>query len=132
MATNNGRWRYMACADDSNRFAMTSWIPLKAPSSRRLVCAELLARINAELGFGHFDLNFQNGEIEFRTVVPTAHRGRVAGKIVAHVFEGHAVIVDRFLPVLAAVLFARIEPRRALAVTDNSGWVLSSENCGQN
>src|SRR5437016_8708872 len=55
---SNARWRCMGCSDDAGQCVLVSLIPLQATEHRRSACAELLTRINARLGLGHFDLDF--------------------------------------------------------------------------
>ena len=111
----NAKWRYMACADDAGRFVLVSIIPLKAPAPKRQACAELLTRINARLGLGHFDLDFNDGEIGFRTVVPVARKSRLRQSVIEDVIRGHHIIVNDFIPSISAVLFAAQTPEKALA-----------------
>ena len=111
----NAKWRYMAYSDDAGRFVLVSIIPLKAPEPRRPVCAELLTRINARLGLGHFDLDFTDGEIAFRTVVPLARKSRLRQSVIEDVIRGHHLIVGNFIPTISAVLFGGLAPEKALS-----------------
>jgi hypothetical protein len=117
MEAENARWRCLACQDDSGRFVFVSLLPLNAPPARWAACAELFARINAKLGLGHFDIDFKDGELGYRTAVPVPKRGRLPRELAEHVLHGHQVIVDRFIPAISAVLFAGFDPRKALAPT---------------
>jgi hypothetical protein len=118
---DNLRWRCLASEDDSGRFVFVSLIPVKAPEARRPGCAELLCRINARLGLGHFDLDFNDGELAFRTVVPVAKRGRLSADLIGHIFQGHNVVVDRFIPAITSVVFSGQSPEKALALLEESG-----------
>ena len=117
---DNVRWRCFACMDDTGRFVFVSMIPLNAPVARRVACAELLARINVRLGLGHFEIDFNDGELGYRTVVPVAKRGRLSGDLIEHVLLGHHTIVDRFIPTISAVLFSGLSPEKALALPGKS------------
>jgi hypothetical protein len=88
---------------------------IKAPEPKRPACAELLTRINARLGLGHFDLDFNDGEIGFRTVVPVARKSRLRQSVIEDVIRGHHIIVNDFIPSISAVLFAAQTPEKALA-----------------
>ena len=112
----DGRWQFLAFQDTAGRFAMASQIPLNAPSSRHADCAELFARINAELALGHFDLDYHGGELTYRTAVPLSPKGRVSPDLIGDVVRAHYVIVDRFLPAISAVLFAGVPPRDAFVM----------------
>ena len=114
----NTRWRSFACEDDAGRFVFVSFVPIKAPETRRAACAELLIRINARLGLGHFDFDFNDGEIIFRTVVPVPKRGRPSADVIEHVIEGHSVVVDQFVPAISSVVFSGLPPEKALALLE--------------
>ena len=116
----NVQWRCFAREDDSGRFVFVSFIPIKAREARRPACAELLCRINAQLGLGHFDFDFNDGEIVFRTVVPLPKRGRPTADLIEQVLEGHNIVVDRFIPAISSVLFSALPPLKALALLDES------------
>jgi len=112
----NAKWRYMTYADDAGRFVLVSIIPLKSPEPKRAACAELLTRINARLGLGHFDLDFSDGEIAFRTVVPVARKSRLRQSVIEDAIRGHHVIVNDFIPSISAVLFSGLTPEKSLSV----------------
>lgn len=116
----NVRWRCFAREDDSGRFVFVSLVPIKAPEARRPACAELLCRINSQLGLGHFDFDFNDGEIIFRTVVPLPKRGRPTADLIEHVIEGHSIVVYRFVPAISSVLFSDLPPGKALALLEES------------
>lgn len=112
----DGRWRFAAFQDKAGRFAMVSLIPLNAAEPRRAACIELFARINGEIGLGHFSYDFNDGELTYRTSVPLSKGGRLSKTLIEDVIRGHHVIVDRFLPAISAVLFAGFSPERALVL----------------
>jgi hypothetical protein len=112
---HNGRWRCMACADESGRFVLVSLIPLQAAEARHKACAELIVRINARLSLGRFDLDFNDGELRYITNVPLGEEDALSDEVIGDVIRGHHDIVDTFIPAIAAVLFASIPPEKAIA-----------------
>ena len=112
----NARWRSMACADNAGRFVMVSLIPLQAVEHRRRACSELLTRINARIGLGHFDLDFNDGELRFLTSIPLGEKDRLSHEVIEHVIRGHHTLVDDFIPAIAAVLFAATSPEKAISL----------------
>ena len=113
----NARWSCIAYADDSNRFIFQSMIPINAPEERRSACAELLTRINQNLSLGHFSIDLSDGELSYRTVVPSPKRGRLTRDVVDHIVGGHHILVDRFIPAITRVIFSMIDPTEALSET---------------
>ena len=117
LENKNAIWHWLANQDDAGRFVMVSLLPLKASEMRQNACAELLVRINVKLGLGHFDLDFSDGQIAFRTAIPVGVRSRLRMDVIEHVIREHHTIVNQFLPAISAVLFAGLTPEESLAVT---------------
>ena len=115
LENKNTMWRWLAHQDDEGRFAMVSLLPLKASEMRQNACAELLVRINVKLGLGHFDLDFSDGQIAFRTAIPVGEGSRLRMSVIEHVIRGHHTLVDQYLPAISTVLFSGQTPEEALA-----------------
>ena len=94
---------------------MVSLLPLKASEMRQNACAELLVRINNKVGLGHFDLDFSDGQIAFRTAIPVGEGNRLRMSVIEHVIRGHHTLVDQYLPAISTVLFTGQTPEEALA-----------------
>ncbi len=115
MDGGHARWRCTASAVEPAMLAMLSLVPLRASVHRRNACAELCLRINWTLGLGHFDLDFNDGELRYTTIVPIAEGCPLAIDLIQHVVSAHRTIVDTFVPVFASVLFSETPPEKALA-----------------
>ena len=115
LENKNAMWRWMAQQDDEGRYVMVSLLPIKASEPRRNACAELLVRINNKVGLGHFDLDFSDGQIAFRTAIPVGEGSRLRMSVIEHVIRGHQTLVNQFFPSISAVLFAGQTPEEALA-----------------
>ena len=72
------------------------------------------------LSLGNFDLDFNDGELAFRTVVPVAKRGRLSADLIEHILQGHNVVVDRFILAITSVVFSGQPPEKALALLEGS------------
>ena len=110
----NARWRCIATEDDASRFVCVSLIPLVAQERRRRACAELIARVNGRLGLGHFDVDFNDGELRFLTSVPFSKEETLSPEVMEQVVGAHHTIVDAFIPAIASVIFAGMPPATAI------------------
>lgn len=110
----NLRWRCLGCADNSGRFVLVSLVPLQAAEHQRIVCAELIVRINVRLNIGRFDLDFNDGELRYLTSVPLGEEDELSPEIIQQMIRGHHEVVDDFIPAIAAVLFAGMPPDEAI------------------
>lgn len=111
---DNGRWNCVAVAgpQDEHLFFL-SLLPCKAVPARRTACAELLTRINFGLTHGCFEMDFEDGEIRFRTSIPLASV-EVSPELVEHVVFSNLCTVDRLFGAIMKVLYADVSPKSAL------------------
>lgn len=109
----NGRWNCLATAGPQDEHLLfLSLLPCKAVPTRRAACAELLSRINFGLTLGCFEMDFDDGEIRFRTSVPLT--GDVPSELVEHLVFSNLCTVDRFFGGIMKVLYADTSPKSAL------------------
>lgn len=111
---DKAKWRCLGCADEAGGFVLLSLIPLMAPEPRRSACAELLVRINWRIGLGHFDMDFNDGELRFMSTVPLGEDDGLSEEVIGRVICGHQTLVDAFIPAISAVLFADVAPEKAI------------------
>jgi len=111
---NNGIWQCVAIAGPQDLYLMfLSLLPCKAVSGRRAACAELLTRINYGLTQGCFEMDFEDGEIRFRTSIPLASDAGSL-ELVEHLVFSNLCTVDRFFGAIMKMLYAEVSPKTAL------------------
>lgn len=72
---DDGVWSaYVQITDDdeARRVVIHAMLPARIPDGNRLKVAELLTRINYDLIVGNFELNFDDGEVLFKTTLDLA------------------------------------------------------------
>jgi hypothetical protein len=111
---DNGRWQCVAVAGPQDAHLLfLSLLPSKAPAHRRTACAELLMRINFGLALGCFEMDFEDGEIRFRTSIPLASED-VLLDVVEHLVFSNLSTVDRLFGTIMKVIYAEVSPKAAL------------------
>jgi hypothetical protein len=111
---DNGRWQCVAVAGPEDKHLLfLSLLPSKATSNRRAACAELLTRINFGLALGCFEMDFEDGEIRFRTSIPLVSED-VSPEMVEHLVFSNLSTVDRFFGAIMSVIHADVSPKAAL------------------
>lgn len=114
---HNGQWRLYVWAADRQRILFLSVLPALTPPSRRGAMAALLHRINRRLDSGAFDLDMDSGEVRCRTTsLPLDAEDGTPW--LSNALLTNVVAMDRFLPAIEDVLFARRDPVAALAALD--------------
>jgi hypothetical protein len=111
---DNGRWNCVAIVGPQDEHLLfLSLLPCKAASTRRAACAELLTRINFGLTHGCFEMDFEDGEIRYRTSASLAS-GEASPELVEHLVFSNLCTVDRFFGVIMKVIYADVAPKSAL------------------
>lgn len=114
----NGRWLcYVHVLTETAQLACHSICPLAAAADKRPALAEFLTRANFGLVIGNFELDFDDGEVRFKTSVdldgldpsPPLVRSLVVANVAA---------MDRYLPGIVAVIGTDIAPAAAIAMTE--------------
>lgn len=97
-----GTWPLCAQAVEETRLVVFHSIcPTKAPPSRRQAMADLLTRANYGLSLANFEMDFDDGEIRCKTVLPV--QGRLDGRIVERLITANGRTMETFLPAITAV-----------------------------
>jgi hypothetical protein len=111
---HNGRWHCVVVAGPQDEHVLfLSLLPCKAVPNRRAACAELLTQINSALKHGCFVMDFDDGEIGFRTSLPPAVL-ETSPALVEYLVFSNLCIVDRFFAAIMKVLYANVSPKAAL------------------
>jgi hypothetical protein len=112
---DNGEWKIVISPSDEDEVClMLSVFPQRCPEHRRAACAELLTRINYGMLVGCFEMDFENGKINFKTSHPFA-QGQFDTELLAKVVSFNLNRMDKFLPAIMSVIYAGTFPAKALA-----------------
>ncbi len=110
----NGRWPCIAIGGSENRdLVFLSLFPVNVPQEKRAVVAELLTRINYQLSHGCYELDFEDGELRFRTSIP-AVSGEVQGELLEYLVFANLCTFDAHFGTIMQVLFTETSPKNAL------------------
>jgi hypothetical protein len=90
------------------------FLPLFAPEDRRLAVAEYITRANFGFRLGNFELDFNDGEIRFKTSAWPGSAPFVADHVEPLIGAATSTS-NRYLPGLAKVIFANASPQQAIA-----------------
>ncbi|PSJ71769.1 hypothetical protein C7N43_37640 [Sphingobacteriales bacterium UPWRP_1] len=88
--------------------------PVNAPQEKRHAMAELITRINFKLLLGHFELDFEDGEVRFNLSWHFDDTVPVSDAVIEHNIMACAIISDKFIPAIMRINFSNITPVMAL------------------
>jgi hypothetical protein len=113
----NGKFQCICdVKEDSNKFLCYTIGNNKVPVEKLLSVCEYITRVNSTTMLGNFELNFEQGEIRYKTsidyegITPTA-------TLIEHLLLANITTYDNFLPGIMKVIFSDIQPKQAFEET---------------
>lgn len=112
---DNGRWTcYASPADDSRRFMFYSVAPLEAPANKIATMAEFLTKANYGLMIGNFELDYNDGEIRYKTSIDVENE-QLTTNLVRNLIYVNLETMDNYLPGIVGILNNQLSPDEAIA-----------------
>lgn len=105
---------YLNVMNLDNQLLITyGYIPVKTPKKKIAPMALLLNKINRELYFGNFEMDYSNGEIAFRNGMHFLGE-RFTKYMAANTISSCAFTVDKYFPAIRSIIDTKISPEDAL------------------
>jgi hypothetical protein len=119
----NGQWDcYVKAREAEQQFVFYSICPISSPIDKRLVTAEFITRANYGLTIGNFELDFNDGEIRYKTSIDV-EGDRLTPALIKRLVYINVLTMDEYLPGIKAVIETEISPEAALQATEQSAPV---------
>jgi hypothetical protein len=113
-----GEWNYFAQAlEEQEQLVIYSVYPALAAAEQRQAIAEFITRLNYGLVMGNFEMAFNDGEIRFKTSLD-AKKTELTDDLIKPVVYFNVAQMDRYFPVLAAVLEHHATPQQAFELIE--------------
>jgi hypothetical protein len=99
-----GRWPFYAhVLEDKDLVLLYSICPMRAPESRRHEISQFLTRANYGLAVGNFELDFEDGEIRYKTVLQL-HGGELDATALKRLVRANGIAMETYLPGIGSVI----------------------------
>ena len=99
-----GSWKFYAQAvEEQELILLYSVCPLRVPEERRLEASSFLTRANYGLTAGNFELDFDDGEIRYKTVLQVSGDALDAGTL-KRIVRANGIAMETYLPGIGAVI----------------------------
>ncbi|RQH53442.1 YbjN domain-containing protein [Okeania hirsuta] len=120
----NGLWNcYAQARETEEQFVFYSIYPELVSEEKRLAIAELLTRLNYGLIIGNFEMDFNDGEIRYKTSI--AVEGNIlTHQVIKRLVYANVTIMDYYLPGIRAVMDENILPEEAIALIESDRRIL--------
>jgi hypothetical protein len=106
---------------DLEQFIFYVVMPVRAPAQMRLAVAEYLTRANYGLRIGNFEMDFDDGEVRYKSSVDFEGVELTTG-LIRNVMYPAVQTMDRYLPGVLAVIFGGKSAKEAIiAIEEEEG-----------
>jgi hypothetical protein len=113
-AGRNGKWMCYAQARESQQqFVFYSVLPVNAPEDRRPIIAEFITRANYGMIVGNFELDFDDGEVRYKTSLDV-EGATLLPALIRQLVYANVFITDRYLPGIMSVMYGSKTPLEAI------------------
>jgi len=111
----NGSWTcYAQVREPQHQFVFYSVLDVNVPPNRRQAMAEFLTRANYGLVIGNFEMDFNDGEVRFKTSIDV-EGDRLTSALIKQMVYINVLTMDRYLPGIMKVAFGNADPAQAIA-----------------
>lgn len=116
----NGEYNCFAIVNEEKEtFRFLSSLPVKVPADKRLAVAELITRANLGLTIGNFELDFEDGEVRYKTGIDV-EGDRLSPALVRNLVNTNVLVMDHYCPSMMKVVYGGLSPEEAIEETEDS------------
>ncbi|HEX8600766.1 MAG TPA: YbjN domain-containing protein [Chloroflexia bacterium] len=98
-------------------FLFYSYAPVKAPEDKRPILADFLTRANYGLYIGNFEMDYNDGEIRYKTSIDVEN-AELNSPLIKGVVYPNVSVMDKYLPGIMAVIYGGSSPTEAIALVE--------------
>lgn len=109
-----GSWQCLASVEEEKSWlSFYSILPSNVPEDKREPVGEFLTRANYGLVIGNFEMDYNDGEVRYKTSVDI-EGGELTTKMIENLIHANLMTMDRYFPGIMSVLYADAEPAEAV------------------
>lgn len=113
-AGENGTWDcYARAREKQQQFIFYSICPVNVPKPKRRILGEFIARANYGTIIGNFELNFDTGEIRYKTSM-SVEENRLTSETFKQLVYPNVLTMDRYLPGIISVISGEMSSAKAI------------------
>ncbi len=111
----SGKWTcYAKAREEQQQFVFYSICPVNAPENKRLAVAEFITRANYNAILGNFEMDFEDGEIRYKTSIDV-EGDRLSFSLIKQLVYTNVTVMDDYLPGIMSVIYGDVSPSEAIA-----------------
>jgi hypothetical protein len=110
----NGKWNcYARAREEEQQFVFYSICPVNAPEEKRLAVSEFITRANCGMMLGNFELDFNDGEISYKTSIDV-EGDRISNALIKRLVYANVMMMDEYLPGILSIIYGDVSPVNAI------------------
>ncbi|HMV67082.1 MAG TPA: YbjN domain-containing protein [Myxococcota bacterium] len=122
-----GTWSCFARArEQEDQFVFYSVAPINTPPERRAAMAEFVTRANYGMIIGNFEMDFNDGEVRYKTSVDVEGTDLVA-PLIRQLVYANVAMMNRYYSGILSVAFGGGEPAAEVARIEGGGEAAPAE-----
>jgi hypothetical protein len=107
----SGRILCYADVDENDRWLVFySYLPVNTPAAKIHDMAEFVARANRGMRIGNFELDFEDGEVRFKTSIDV-EGGELTSKMIDNLLQANLVTMDRYFSGMMELIYGDKMPK---------------------
>jgi len=112
----SGSWRCFAQArEEQKQFVFYSVLDVNVPEDKRAAMAEFITRANYNLILGNFEMDFDDGEIRYKTCIDfKCEDARVTTGILKNAVYMNVIMTDKYFSGVMSVIYAGVKAKDAV------------------
>ncbi len=115
---SNGQWHcYASAREEQQQFIFYSLCPVIVPKKKRRQLGEFICRANYGAIIGNFELDFNDGEIRYKTSIDV-EGDSLSFSLIKQMVYANVTMMDEYLPGIMAVIDCKASPEEAIATIE--------------
>ncbi|MTJ08140.1 YbjN domain-containing protein [Anabaena sp. UHCC 0204] len=111
---DNGTWNcYAKVREEQKQFVFYSICPFKVEEDKRLTISEFITRANYGMINGNFEMDFNDGEIRYKTSIDV-DGDQLSSALIKNIVYANVTMMDEYLPGIINVIESDIYPELAI------------------
>ena len=99
--------------EDEHIFLFYTILGLTVPSDKLQLMAEMLTRINSGLMIGNFEMDFEDGELRYKTSID--YENELTDSLIHNIISVNIMTVDSFSKALMSLIVTNDSPQKILS-----------------
>lgn len=112
---DNSKWDcYAHAREDTSQCVFYSVLPVTVPPNKRAAAAEFITRANYGMMIGNFEMNYDDGEVRYKTSIDVTG-DQINFALIKQLVYANCATMDQYLPGLMSVIYTDTPPAQAVA-----------------